>query len=73
VALVAWHTQVLVFDNVLLDNGLPGGVALGLSDSFGVQVSLWNVAIIAWNVIGDLSTSLTEFIIFIILLLVVLI
>ena len=69
-ALVAWHAQVLVFHDVLLDNCGSRVLPFGLPNGVLVHVSLGNVPVVAWNVAGHLRASNAQIVVFIILFLV---
>ena len=54
-ARVARHLHLVVFYDVLLDNGSSGLIALSLCQSCGVEVGLGDEAVVARNVVGGLG------------------
>jgi len=67
VTLVSWYAQVLVFYNILFDDGLSSSLRCWLVQGLLIQVGLWDIAIVTWDVASDLGSSNAQFIVFIIL------
>ena len=57
VSWVAWELNLIVFNDVLLDDGLSGFLTHWLFDDLCVEVHLRNEAVVAWNMLGYLRRA----------------
>ena len=55
VSLVSWNSGLEILSNVVFDNSLPSISSLALRKRRWVQISLWNITIVAWDMISSLS------------------
>ena len=60
VTLVAWNLHLVVLDNVLLDDGLTSAKSGRLSEGVIIELSLWNEAIVTWDVSRGFRCSNSE-------------
>ena len=54
---ISRNLNLIVLNHVLLDDGLARTQSWSLLDGSGVEVGLWNEAIVAWNMRRDLGGS----------------
>ena len=57
VALVPWNLHLIVFNDVLLDDGVTGAQGRRLLHCARVEVSLRNKSIVAWNMRSGLRST----------------
>ena len=63
VALIAWESDTLVLNDVLLDDRVSNGGTDGLLHGFWVHVDVRYETIVPWNMLGNLRCSNSKLII----------
>ena len=53
-ALISWKSNALIFNNVLLNDGISDRFTFRLADSFLVYINVGYETIVAWNMMGNL-------------------
>ena len=63
---ISWQFNLIVFNDVLLDNGVSVSSELWLYYSVWIEVSLWNESVVAWDMRGRLCRSHRQFVMLIV-------
>ena len=65
VTLISWQLNLIVFDNILFDDGLSCAKLSSLSYSSRVVICFRDEAVISWNVRSSFSCSCGQFMVFV--------